>query len=208
MSLETWTLEKIKRGFDKFYEIHNRYPTAYDVDDFDFLPSSRQIQRKFGGLVNLRKMLGLKVENYGQGKERTKIALRVNKKGKDCEKIILNLLKRNFNEKFIHIERPINSDYKNRCDFYIYAKPDNFIVDVFNASNFRVLVNVMNIKEKSYGKGDIKENIYFVYFGEIEKAKICQWLLNKRNKFPIHWNIISFGEFREEITKYAAYEAH
>ncbi|OHA45886.1 MAG: hypothetical protein A3A80_04405 [Candidatus Terrybacteria bacterium RIFCSPLOWO2_01_FULL_44_24] len=47
-----WDLEKIKQGFDLFYKENGRYPTTFDVDDYKYLPSSRQIQRNFGGLKN------------------------------------------------------------------------------------------------------------------------------------------------------------
>lgn len=207
MFKEKWTLEKVRFGFDKFYELYSRYPTAYDVDDFDFLPSSRQIQRRFGGLLNLRKELGLKIENYSRGEERSKIALRVNKEGKNCESTVFDLLKLSFDEKFIHIEKPISSDYKNRCDFYVFAKPENFLIDVFSTNDVRNLVKIMNIKEKSYGKADIKENLYFVYFGEVDKAKMSQWLLNKRIKIPSNWIIICFNDFKREVLKYSSYNA-
>ncbi len=69
MSNQKWTVNKIRDGFEKFYELHSRYPTAHDIDDFHLLPSSRQIQRKFGGLTNLRKVIGLEIVNYGRGKD-------------------------------------------------------------------------------------------------------------------------------------------
>lgn len=102
-----WTLEKIKKGFEKFYGIHKKYPTAFEVDDFNWLPSSRQIQRKFGGLPNLRKELNLSIENYSTGKERSFVASEINKRGKDYENIIFEILRKKFDEKFIHIEKPL-----------------------------------------------------------------------------------------------------
>ena len=101
--LKYWTLEKVKEGFGRFYNINGRYPVAYDVDDCDFLPSSRQIQRSFGGLVNLRKELGLEVENYGQGKERSNLVSGFNIRGRQYENILFCLLKEHFDEKFIHV---------------------------------------------------------------------------------------------------------
>jgi len=44
-----WTKNKIKDGFDKFYQEHGRYPTALEIDEYADLPSSRQIQRRLAG---------------------------------------------------------------------------------------------------------------------------------------------------------------
>ncbi|MEI7621309.1 MAG: hypothetical protein WCJ51_02120, partial [Candidatus Moraniibacteriota bacterium] len=92
MSKQRWTLEKISEGFEKFYKLNNRYPVAYDVDDCDFLPSSRQIQRAFGGLINLRKKLGLEVANYSNGKERSDLVSTFNIRGRKYENIVFNIL--------------------------------------------------------------------------------------------------------------------
>lgn len=212
--MEKWTLEKVREGFEKFYKLHNRYPTAYDVDDFDFLPSSRQIQRKFGGLVNLRKELGLKVKNYGQGKERSSLVAGFNTRGRQCENIIYGLLKERFDEKFIHIEKPTCDniimdayDNKSRYDFYVYAKPSNFAIDVFGTDATRGVINIINMKEKKYRKINSKENLYFIYFGNnINKDKIKNWMLTRKNKFPANWKIIDSEDFKEELLTYISFK--
>lgn len=216
MAPEVWTLEKVKNGFEKFYEMFNRYPTAYDVDDFDFLPSSRQIQRKFGGLVNLKKILGLKVENYNKGKERSIKVADFNARGRKHENQIFNLLKVNFDEKFIHIEKPtIKEDQldeynsKDRYDFYVYAKPKNFAIDVFGTEDERGLIKILNIKEKKYRKIGSNENLYFIYFGNsINKSKVENWINNKKNKFPKNWNILDIDEFKKELISYTSFRAY
>jgi hypothetical protein len=213
MKPEIWTLEKIRNGFNKFYEAHSRYPTAYDVDDFDFLPSSRQIQRRFGGLVNLRKELGLKIKNYGEGKNRTEVSHRIVKEGRECENVVLDSLRNIFDEKFIHIEKPIigkidGYDSKDRYDFYVYAKPNNFAIDVFKTNDVRNLVNILNIKEKKYKKTTNSEKLYFIYFGQdINQEKLLYWKENKKNKFPENWEIINVNDFNKELTKYSSYKA-
>lgn len=215
MPTTIWTLEKIKEGFDKFYNLYNRYPAAYDIDDFDFLPSSRQIQRKFGGLVNLRKELGLEINNYTHGKIRSIKISDFNTKGRAYENIAHKLLLENFDEKFIHVEKPtckeenpLEYNSKDRYDFYVYAKPDNFAIDVFGTNDNRGVVNIMNIKEKKYIKISSKENIYFLYFGKnIKKEKIQYWMENRKNKFPTRWKILSFEDFRKELKKYTSFKA-
>lgn len=215
MAPEIWTLEKVKNGFEKFYELYDRYPTAYDVDDFDFLPSSRQIQRKFGGLVNLRKNLGLKVENYNQGEERSANVAKFNKRGRQYEVVVYKLLKNYFDDKFIHIERPTlkdkdsyEYDSKDRYDFYVYAKPNNFAIDVFGTKDERGLTKILNIKEKKYRKIISSENLYFIYFGDnVNRKKVDSWLTNKRNRLPENWYILDLDDFKKEVINYTSYKA-
>lgn len=203
-----WDLEKIKEGFEKFQQLNNRYPAAYDVDDCDFLPSSRQIQRAFGGLVNLRKTLNLSVENYTKGAEGTRKAIKINMEGKRCELYVFELLKTRFDERFIHIEKPLDHAYKNRYDFYIYSKPNNFAIDVFSTDDARCLVNIMNIKAKKYAK--IKNNneiLYFVCFDNgLDWNKVQNWLSNKKELFPENWKVLSIASFKDELNKYNTFK--
>lgn len=203
MPKNIWTIEKIKEGFDKFYNLYGHYPTDYEINDFQYLPTPRQIQRKYGGLVSLRKILGLPISHYGTGKERSGIATESNKRGKQCEIEIYEILKKNFGEKFVHIEKPINIyDTKNRYDFYVYAKPENFAIDVLSTEgDIRSLIKIMNIKENKYRTLDAGNvELYFIYFGEkIIKERINKWLQRKKAKLPFNWKIIDVDEFKKEI---------
>lgn len=213
--MEKWTLEKVRDGFEKFYELYNRYPTAYDVDDFEFLPSARQIQRKFGGLEKLRKDLGLKIETYTSGEDRINKIASFNKRGRECENVVYQVLNEIFDEKFIHIEKPtcgniiMNSyDNKSRYDFYVYAKPSNFAVDVFGTEDERGVVKNMNIKEKKYKKLNHHEEIYFVYFGNnVNKTKVNSWMNNKKIALPNTWKVMDFTEFKDSLSKHSSYSA-
>ena len=202
-----WTLDKIREGFLKFYELKGVYPRAYDIDDFEFLPSSRQIQRSFGGLVNLRKLLGLEINSYSTGKERSKIATSGNKKGRILENDIAKILQDRFGEQFVHIEKPINNNFKNRYDFYVYAKPINFAVDVFSTSEVRNLIKNINIKEKKYsqkGTADAREPLYFVYLLEkSNESMLSNWIQNRKNKIRLNWKLMSSDEFKKEIFNYS-----
>lgn len=218
MFIKKWTLEKVRDGFDKFFVLHNRYPAAYEVDDFDFLPSSRQIQRSFGGLVNLRKLLGLKIENYTRGNERSLKVSNFNLRGRKHENIVYELLKQMFDERFIHVEKPIprkNKDKlsdgyssKDRFDFYVYAKPENFAIDVFCTNDERGVVNIMNMKENKYLKSLITESLYFIYFGDsVNKTRINNWQKNRKNKLPLNWKIMDLNDFKNELKRYSSFKA-
>ncbi|KKQ51030.1 MAG: hypothetical protein US70_C0024G0002 [Parcubacteria group bacterium GW2011_GWD2_38_11] len=200
---KVWTLEKVRDGFEEFHKLFRRYPTAFEIDDFDFLPSSRQIQRIFGGLISLRKQLGHSIENYGSGESRSKIATDINDRGRKLEVIVRDYLQEKFNEPFVHIERPVHMSSKDRFDFYVYAKPTNFAIDVFGTIDFRGLTRIMNIKENRYRKVNIlknKERLYFIYFSEYDvHDKIINWRKSKRNRLPTTWRILTFDEFKKEI---------
>ena len=100
-----WSIQKIKEGFEKFERDNGRLPTAPEIDKLDYLPSSRQIQRKFGGLEKLRQVLGYKDTNFGRGAFRSEIANRVNRRGRDVEIQLEKILSNKFNEVFVHTEK-------------------------------------------------------------------------------------------------------
>lgn len=204
-----WTLEKTKEGFEKFHEEFGRYPKANEVDDFDYLPSARQIQRNFGGLVLLRKNMGLDIEDYSSGESRSKIATRINKRGVGFEIEVRDYLQEKFKDPFVHIERPVHMSSKDRFDFYVYAKPVNFAIDVFGTTDIRCLIKVMNMKEVRYRKINMlkdDEKLYFIYFSEFDlKDRILEWVARKKLKFPENWKLLTFDEFKKEILYFSSY---
>ena len=144
-----WTIEKVKEGFNRFYTEHGRLPTSPEIDKIDYLPSSRQIQRKFGGLENLRAQLGYADTHFGKGKYRSAIATRVNSRGRIAEIELENVLRKKFGEVFVHTEK-IFDDSKNRVDFFIYSPDGNFGIDIFYTDTMLDLQKNINIKIDKY----------------------------------------------------------
>ena len=88
-----WSLEQLKVGFLKFRELYGHYPTAHEIDVFEFLPSSRSIQRRFGGLVELRKTLELKSSSdFRTGTHSSKRAKKINERAYKTEKKYMSIL--------------------------------------------------------------------------------------------------------------------
>jgi len=133
-----WDKQSIQDGFDRFRREHGRLPTAPELDDTPYLPSSRQIQRAFGGLVSLRKELGYLDTNFGVGAFRSDIARTIGPRGRKAELSLQQELISHFHEVFVHVEKPFSS-YRNRLDFYVYAPDGNFGVDVFDTTTMRDL---------------------------------------------------------------------
>src|SRR3989344_1552869 len=84
---DTWSKGNIFAGLQKFFDEHERYPIATAIDLYGYLPSSRQIQRAFGGLVNIRRELGFSVTNYGAGQPRALLSKDINSRGFREEKM-------------------------------------------------------------------------------------------------------------------------
>jgi hypothetical protein len=83
---DRWNLQNLKDGFEYFFELYNRYPTVKEIDTFEYLPTSRTIQRSFGGLMSLRKELGLdSPTNFSSGVTRSNKAREVDKRAKKYE---------------------------------------------------------------------------------------------------------------------------
>jgi len=146
---EIWTIEKIKEGFERFKNEHGRLPRAPEIDQLDYLPSSRNIQKRFGGLAKLRSQLGYEHNHFGRGIFRSEIANRVNKRGRDVELALEKILRNKFGEVFVHTEKFFESS-KNRVDFYVYSPDGNFGIDVFYTDTMKYLKSNINIKMGKY----------------------------------------------------------
>jgi hypothetical protein len=198
--LKPWNQENMIDGFRKFFDDTGRYPTAEEIDDYEFLPSSRQIQRAFGGLVNLRKELGLKIDDYSRGENRSKIGFEVNKIGGLAEKEMEEELISHFGEYFVHVEKPLykyikpesklRKDSKCRVDFLVYAQNYLFCVDVFHTKTMRTFVGNVNAKSKKYNE-----------MGSITNEKIEHYVANKTSKLDPNIRIVNKTSFYEMIKK-------
>ncbi|MBI2674557.1 MAG: hypothetical protein HYX22_02370 [Candidatus Yanofskybacteria bacterium] len=192
-----WTLEKIKYGLDQFYKTNNRYPSALEVDEYPLLPSSRQIQRKYGGLTELRKSLGFSDEDldYTKGKIRSDVAKIIGERGKSFEKEIYPLLVNKFGEVFVHQQKPFNN-YKSRADFFIYAKDYKFGIDVFYPKDLHSFICCVNIKEKTYMNPDF-EMIFLSTNPDINQSLINKFIYRRKKKTS--HKVMGFDEFKKHI---------
>jgi len=127
-----WTLESTAKGLEEFYRQNKRYPTAQEIDEFKYLPAARTIQRRFGGLVNLRKQLNLKGQSdFTRGKHSSERAKRINERSHALEREIYKHLVNKFGLEFVHREYFFTDDRRTRTDFFVYCQNGNFSVDVF-----------------------------------------------------------------------------
>lgn len=194
-----WKLEDLKAGIDRFYQENDRFPTVSDLDNIDYLPSSRWIQYKFGGMIQVRKDLGYQDSHLGAGEYRTQIALQVNKNGLDFEHEIERTLVGKFGEPFVHVQKRVGSD-RDRIDFYVYAN-ENFGVDVTNVTgHFRNVQTNINVKITKYKNLDLR--LFIVVNSDFTQDRIDGWLLKKVKPLPINWKILTKRGFVSEINKF------
>jgi hypothetical protein len=200
---ENWTIESIKAGFDKFFEENGRLPTSPEVDVLEYLPSSRQIQRKFGGLEKLRTLLGYEDVHFGKGKYRSAIAISSNKNGRNAEISLEKLLRDKFQEVFVHTERIFDSS-KNRVDFYVYSPSGDFGIDVFQTQTMRDLQKNINIKIDKY-KNFNKELYFVVANPDFEQEDIDLCVSKKKKDMPEHTQIVSMKKLIEIVNTKKSY---
>lgn len=194
----SWTKQEILAGLQHFYKLNNRYPTALEIDSFEYLPSSRSIQRSFGGLVILRKeLIPNSQSDYTQGGYRSAIAKKTWDRAAKYEEEFYNFLTYHFEALTIHehkIMRPGNIS----SDFFVYLdERSGIIIDLFYAKDMFSVVGVINIKAKRYAR--LSYPTYFILVGnnQISLQEISILVGNKKSPLPSHISVDTEAHFKE-----------
>ena len=146
---KVWTPEKLKVAFDRYIAENGRLPTAPEVDKTDYLPSARQIQRRFGGLKALRTELGYETTDFGSGHNRSSIGTTSNLRAKEAERELEQQLSDLFGEAYVHSEKYYGRG-RNRADFIIYTADGIFGIDVFTTETTHDLQKNVALKIDKY----------------------------------------------------------
>lgn len=189
---------KLKEGFDRFFKENGHYPTATEIDSCDYLPSTRLLQRNYGGLENIRKELGLEITNYTKGETRRKTALIANKRADENEKEIYKYLMERFGIQFVHREHPYSDESKHRADFKVFARNKIFIVDVFFPKDKKSLYSCLNSKIRKYNI--INQNIHIlphqIIFLQMNNDVSSDISEDKKNKMHRNQSVMSINQFK------------
>jgi len=193
-----WTEDQLKSGFQKFFQIHKKYPTAEEVNKFQYLPSARSIQRTSGGLINLRKKLGLKSQkDFRSGAHSSKRAKDINKRNQRAKIELYALLSKLVDPELIQKDYSPTDDGRIYTDFYI---KNRFAIDIINPSNRQSLVGCLSAKIKSLKKREPKiPTVILVNNRDISQGEIQKILDNKTNKLPGHTRVESINNLEEAL---------
>lgn len=160
-----WTLEVIREGVERFVHENNRPPTARDFDLTSYLPTSRQVQRAYGGMSKLRASLGYNELDYTKGPARSAIATQAGIRGVEAEEALEVILIEHFGEPFVHSQKRYIRGGKSRYDFYVYAYQYSFGIDVFTTDRQQYIDTNIRHKIKKYAETSLRIPIYFVLAG-------------------------------------------
>ena len=194
-----WTLRELEAGLQQFYKGHGRYPTASEVDSYQHLPSARTVERKFGGLVALRRQLRLRGQaDFRGGEHSSERAFRINKRAHETEEKVFSLLKGRFGREFVHREYFFTDDKRTRADFFVYDAKTGFCVDVFYPENRRNLLGCLNSKLNKYRPSLMHQYpVIFLQMNEgIEQAVLDQLVNNKKRALGSGQHLMSWPAFQ------------
>jgi len=198
-----WKENELLAGLMYFYELNGKYPSAHEIDAFDYLPSSRSIQRSYGGLQELRRrLIPDEIDNFTKGEYRKRVASRTFASGRALEALFYGYLTTIFRPISIHEHKLIRPGNVS-CDFYIYLSEQvGIIIDVFYAESIINLVNIVNIKLKRYNLVD--EETYLILVGneQITQALIDAKTHNRQVPLPTHIKIITEQYFKDSVVPY------
>lgn len=175
---KAWSIEELEAGLVTFKNNFGHYPTASEIDHYEFLPSARTIERSHGGIIELRKILGLGTEHdFRTGAHSIRRAYKINQRAHEMEYKVYDFLLNLFGKEFVHREFFFTDDHRTRADFFIYDKDGGFCVDVFYPSTSRNLSGCLNAKLNKYSNVSYSKP-YPVIFLQMN-SELSQNLLNE-----------------------------
>ncbi len=197
-----WSLPELKVGLLEFYKEYGHYPTATEVDGYRFLPSSRSIERSFGGLVELRKKLNLGDNNHDfrTGKHSSERSLKINKRAHATEQVVYEYLVQRFKKEFVHREYFFTDDHRTRADFFVYDSGKGFCVDVFYPASPRNLSGCLNIKLTKYAgmQTYLDYPVVFLQMNEsISQTRLDALAKAKKRPLPAGQYLMEWNTFKE-----------
>lgn len=208
---QKWTLENLRDGILYFYETQGRYPTSQDVDSFDYLPSSRAIQRTYGGIKKLRNILKIgDVLNYASGMTRALKAREADERAKIYEEEFHAFLISRMHEIRVHEHKVLRPGSVN-CDFFIYTDEKNGIaLDLFYAQDLFSAQKQTNYKSKRYAS--VAFPCYFIIVGNdmIKQKDIEKMIASRKTVLPSSRRVFTeafFKEYFEALVEIKSLEA-
>lgn len=199
-------MEEIKSLMERFRNENGRYPGSMDFDLTEYLPSARQVQRKFGGIVSLKTKMEIPIEeiDFRKGFYRSnKARYSMDKSDFDEEKIYISLVKK-FGIRNVHRESPYLSSGKIRSDFIVYHHPTidlKFAIDIFYPETVVSLVGCINHKLRKIDFSLLDYDVYLVNLnGSLDSATDTK-MKNKKIALPANVRVVGKKELLRILAK-------
>jgi hypothetical protein len=192
-----WTEKRIQEGFEKFILLYGQLPTASEVDAFEHLPSSRYIQKRFGGLEQVRKELGYIDTHFGKDSYRSTIAHTAGERSKQIVQELQEELYCLFTKECVRVEKTFNGAH--RVDFYIHTSEGDFGIDIFYAETMRTLQSSVNIKMKKFT--EFIEPLYLTVANKaITQTQLDAYAASKKSPLPDNIHLMSYKTLHTHLT--------
>lgn len=197
----SWTDDLIRQGVMRYIEDNGVMPSASNFDECAYLPSARQVQRQYGGVVALRKQLGYGDIDFTRGELRQAIVMRGNVRGLEAEERFEELLLSKFGEPFVHTQKRYSKGTKNRYDFFIYAKDDFFGIDIFAVDKAINIGKNIRHKVQRYKGLPTSIKVYFVLVGDFSINDLHRQTVGM-TELKLYTNMIPIREieFLEQVS--------
>jgi hypothetical protein len=200
---QSWNIENIRDGLEYFSELNGHYPNCSEFNHFDYLPSTKTAERKFGGMVQLRKTLSLSGPmHFGSGESRSQTAIQGDARAKQYEKDFFDFLTSKIPEVRVH-EHKIIRPSGLCCDFFIYTEDTwGIVLDLFYAKDIRSAMINVNLKLKKYCAVQFPVFLIIVGNNHITQSEI-ESLCNKRKSIiPEQIQVLTEATFKSNLETY------
>ncbi|MGV8130836.1 MAG: hypothetical protein ACP5N7_01920 [Candidatus Pacearchaeota archaeon] len=202
---EEGLLNLIGVQWNEFKFKNGRYPTSQEVDTDKNMIPTRTIQRKLGGLKQLREKLGSDVTNFSSGTTRSETAKHCIARSLKEEIDLSNFLYNKFGKRpYVIKQETYNEISQTRSDIGVYYKKGHFFVDTFFAKDRYSLMGSINHKQRKVRGMKIKDTIFYVSTNDelINQEVIDQLLSQKKNKLPENIRVITMENFKKQCDSY------
>jgi hypothetical protein len=178
----------IQQKIEKFYQENQRYPLARDFDNTAYLPSARTIQRKYGGLVALKKDMGLTETDARTGTQRVDKAKAINERNNKIEAQFTKDLKNKMDVRNIHHPYAPFDDSKINIDYLLFHPTEKKAVglELFYPEDRHSFYGCLNIKQHKRQcldqlHGHDTKFYYVVTNRNITPKQVWQWSSNRKS---------------------------
>jgi hypothetical protein len=147
-----YTIEHIIKTLQDLSKDLGREPTWQEIQGHKDLPTTRTLQRSYGGLQGLRKLAGFKHIDHTRGALRKNELNRFLSHSLDAEKKLIDVLRDKHGFESVHEQFPFGDNRRYRADCAVFNKKVKHvdIYDIFNPKDKYSLGGCLRVKYKKY----------------------------------------------------------